>query len=657
MALDQGPLDLSWNPNSQGTLAHNLWEQARQDAVNAPPVVNIGASTNAAAGSPSSVVPTAVESGPLAKPVSTGSTTSHDELTATPELGPTRDIGPPTQNTPWIPAYGEPGAAKEPPPAIAPVTTPGATIQEPKPPQTKFQAFLSTMRDIATGRSSKPGTLAGDIRGTVGNIGNTLSNIGMTIGPGGAERALQLRQAEANRAMAHAQMESLNQYRQGTLDVQKQKAETAEEKAGQTALITLTDDEAKLFNMPPGTQLNQAQYGGLKKQLVAGAQKTDLAKLTGQQRMDLQAASSRQKFMAVAGVGLFDTQTQTIIPGTEQGAEVTPEMAAQYRIPPEFIGRHINLQQLAGHERAMVMGSPKYTDSVEWKTDINGTLVPMQKPTLTTPQVPFMQPRPGEAGAPPLNPQAGAPGAPAPWHGAAVGAPGATPIPGAAPTAPRRGGGIGGSIRPGQQGQIQMKPPPMLMATASDGKQVAGTPAELKAAGIDSQTANALPSSEVAKVNTARQITAPGGLYDLAKQDLAKISDADMSVIGSRWQEFRRGIIGKGDPRFTKLFVHVNGLLSTAIAQVHVGANGSVEMMEHFQKMADSTFMDKKTLQAALEGEQEYMNDKAMRLTKAGKGGGTQPPTGGTHQVMNKADGQLHYTNSTGTKDLGLVRK
>lgn len=75
------------------------------------------------------------------------------------------------------------------------------------------------------------------------------------------------------------------------------------------------------------------------------------------------------------------------------------------------------------------------------------------------------------------------------------------------------------------------------------------------------------------------------------------------------------GTVGTGDPRYTALRTHVNGLLGTALMQAHVGARGGERIMEHFQDIANAGKMSRDTLQAALDAEKEYVNDKAMRPT------------------------------------------
>lgn len=61
-------------------------------------------------------------------------------------------------------------------------------------------------------------------------------------------------------------------------------------------------------------------------------------------------AQINRKFMAVPGVGLYDTQRGLVIPGTQAGITVTPDIAQEYNLPQEFIGKPMNLSQLSALE-------------------------------------------------------------------------------------------------------------------------------------------------------------------------------------------------------------------------------------------------------------------------------------------------------------------
>src|SRR5690348_14996477 len=66
----------------------------------------------------------------------------------------------------------------------------------------------------------------------------------------------------------------------------------------------------------------------------------------------VQAEQIGQRYKAVPGVGLFDTQTRTVMPGSQQGILVTPEIQKDYDLPPEFLGKPMKLTDLSSLERA-----------------------------------------------------------------------------------------------------------------------------------------------------------------------------------------------------------------------------------------------------------------------------------------------------------------
>lgn len=68
-----------------------------------------------------------------------------------------------------------------------------------------------------------------------------------------------------------------------------------------------------------------------------------------------QAAEIGHRFSSVPGVGLFDTSTRQVVPGTQNGITVTKEIADDYGLPAEFIGKPMTLQTLSGLKRAELL--------------------------------------------------------------------------------------------------------------------------------------------------------------------------------------------------------------------------------------------------------------------------------------------------------------
>lgn len=89
-------------------------------------------------------------------------------------------------------------------------------------------------------------------------------------------------------------------------------------------------------------KVQSAQIGGQAKESAAQTQ----AGAT------LGAAEINKRFQVVPNVGLYDTQAGGLVPGTAQGITITPEIAKDLEIPPEYIGKPMSLQQLAGLQRS-----------------------------------------------------------------------------------------------------------------------------------------------------------------------------------------------------------------------------------------------------------------------------------------------------------------
>jgi hypothetical protein len=122
--------------------------------------------------------------------------------------------------------------------------------------------------------------------------------------------------------------------------------------------------------------------------------------------------------------------------------------------------------------------------------------------------------------------------------------------------------------------------------------------------------------AEAEKVTNARSLLpvfnnsnpADRGAMQLA-QDLDR--QGKLGPLASRYQEFMAGTYGKGDPEVEELRTKM-GLLATGLMQVHVGARGSAQMLEHFEDMANAKKMDGPTLLSGLNAENNYVTRKAM---------------------------------------------
>jgi hypothetical protein len=163
------------------------------------------------------------------------------------------------------------------------------------------------------------------------------------------------------------------------------------------------------------------------------------------------------------------------------------------------------------------------------------------------------------------------------------------------------------------------KPADMAVATLN-GKQVAGTMDELKAAGA--QGATKAGAAEAEKIQNARSLINVFDSKDpddLGVNQLAAKLDGE-GKLGPAVIRFQQALnqgntlanFDAGDPDVQRLFTKL-GLATTGLMQVHVGARGSAQMLEHFEDLAKAKEMSPSAFRAALDTETKYVKMKAMR--------------------------------------------
>jgi len=205
---------------------------------------------------------------------------------------------------------------------------------------------------------------------------------------------------------------------------------------------------------------------------------------------------------------------------------------------------------------------------------------------------------------------------------------------GAAPAAlPTKATSGGPANRPSPSSTV------MMVGTMPNGVQVAGTPQELKGAGVTNFTKAGQTMST--QIQQARNLVAPGGLFDAVEKDLSAFTPEELNGIGNRWQEFRLGswipqlFTGKGaDPRYVKLRTDLNGLDSTAVMQVHVGQRGGQYMGEHFEDLANAKKFTFDNLKTAVGQERQYIEHRAMKIPKGSAASPSNPKGGVTAETL-----------------------
>lgn len=128
-------------------------------------------------------------------------------------------------------------------------------------------------------------------------------------------------------------------------------------------------------------------------------------------------------------------------------------------------------------------------------------------------------------------------------------------------------------------------------------------------------------AAESEKVNNARSLINvfdSGDPDDLGLLQLAAKLDQEgkLGPIMTRFQQWLNkgnsvANFNAGDPDVQRLFTKM-GLSTTGLMQVHVGARGSAQMLEHFEDLAKAKEMSSSAFRTALDTEARYVRMKAM---------------------------------------------
>lgn len=151
-----------------------------------------------------------------------------------------------------------------------------------------------------------------------------------------------------------------------------QRAAAEQQLEQQRAQTGVLQSEAQTINIPgvgpiPGWLAKQMgpaylrQQGQLGVQELKGPQAQALQQQKNTGALQKQSAANvgaaqvagiNKRFIAVPNVGLYDTQAGSIIPGTQQGTTITPEIAKDYGLPDGLIGKPMTLAGFASMENA-----------------------------------------------------------------------------------------------------------------------------------------------------------------------------------------------------------------------------------------------------------------------------------------------------------------
>jgi hypothetical protein len=147
---------------------------------------------------------------------------------------------------------------------------------------------------------------------------------------------------------------------QAARDIPFQAVERQQQLRLQQAQTALTQSQSQMVQTPYGPM-----PAGMAKlifpAMVRAGATTGAAQIKAQSAENV--AQTNKRFQVVPNIGLFDTQTRQLVPNTEQGITITPEIAKDHELPEEFIGKPLTLETLGvltrgqALENAPVMGA------------------------------------------------------------------------------------------------------------------------------------------------------------------------------------------------------------------------------------------------------------------------------------------------------------
>jgi|HubBroStandDraft_6_1064221.scaffolds.fasta_scaffold00134_44 hypothetical protein len=123
----------------------------------------------------------------------------------------------------------------------------------------------------------------------------------------------------------------------------------------QAAQVEATKAQSQMINTPSGPMPAWLAKAILPASIKGGAE-VQSAGIGAQSRQNVaqgqqQSQEKIHRYQPIPGVGMFDSQTRQVMPGTEQGITITPEIAKDHNLPDEFIGKPMKISDLNGMMR------------------------------------------------------------------------------------------------------------------------------------------------------------------------------------------------------------------------------------------------------------------------------------------------------------------
>jgi len=231
------------------------------------------------------------------------------------------------------------------------------------PDQTSAQPQPSPASQLQTPPQSQPQQMGSQLTGVKGYLSNIFYQMG-----------------EAAKAHLGMPTDVQVQQNQQKLNIEKQRADQENSIAQQKL-----QQQMQLVTLPNGMQVPFA----LAKPYLDSQTKTQVATIGANAKITGQMIGKR--YIPVAGVGMFDTQPANggdpqLVPGSNPvSVTVTDEIAKEYGVPQQLVGKNIPIQQFSSLLRGQAAFTPTVTNSTKtMEATINGQPTVVQVPQTST---------------------------------------------------------------------------------------------------------------------------------------------------------------------------------------------------------------------------------------------------------------------------------
>jgi hypothetical protein len=432
------------------------------------------------------------------------------------------------------------------PPPAAPAAPPAGGNGGNNPPQPGLPNILQFVKSMVDPNRSlnsmgRPQSRAGAFEDFLGNFMQSMS-AGMSVapGPGANVRA-------AGAAMAAPYENAVNRFK---LQEQANANQADINQRNAQAEVLRRNAELTPVTLPGGTTVQ-----------VPAGKVSDVLKGVLGYRGKVDTAAINKRFVTTPA-GLFDTQEQKLIQDTGSGIMVTPEIADQYNLPKEFIGKPMKLTDLSSVEK----GNAANFTIAQGK---NGPAIVNKSLAASSG---------GTQGVSDLK----------------LGNPRAT----ADAIAQGRLSLAQKAFERDTFGTLYGKDIPSSLVDASGNTLGWKSPA--------------MPTSNIkTQAQQAKDLT---NIFDEVTDEIKQAQkDGKLGPVSGRLNEIMTGKVGADDPEFAKLRA-LGSLTASGMLKAHFGARGGQQMYGHFEDLFNTGKMTAGDLLGAMDGFKVFMNNYAGRV-------------------------------------------